>query len=1202
MPDTAGFMAPGMKIRKITAITLLVLSSFAANGVAPSKTELEAMYDKAFKEFDTSNYEQALKDLDAIDARHPGLAESQNLRGVILMRQKDYANAEKALQKALAADPKFWNARFNLAEIPFLEKKWPEARKRFQELLSGNASELQGEATQLIQYKVLITYLMEGKDDMVSAMMAKFELNPDTPAVQYANAAIALQKKNEKEAKDALAAAEKNFSPQLNKLFAESLYEVGWLEKPAGQSRAALELNSQAERAAQTKAFAKAKFDEAELALQQRDLTAAKKLVDEADAADPNQAAVINLRGEIFLEQKDYAQAEAEFKKAQEVDPNFRDAQYNLAQVPFKKGDYETARDRFEALFSTTTGTDRDRAAQLIKFKVYLTLLLEGKDSPAQKMMEQFQFTGDTPALYYAQAAWEFKHDNAAKANDWVTSARKIYPLALNGVFADAFFDLGWLQSAAADTIPATVADGTQAEAAPGIEPTPLPSLTLAQNAPVNADLLNLAGQTNPPISGMEATTAGAAANSTASRALAAASSPSVETPVASTASPAASRPVVTNVSEPEPGVAPPATAVATASPATVLAPAKVREWSEPSFSQRLEQSGVTPLRGVLVLAGILLLGAAMIPLFRRVSPKTSPVLGEPILESGIYGDHADSVGAVEQLIAPTRLAGGPPRVSLQLRASEPALRRSVMPLGKSQVGNGRGFGHGSAVPVATAYAPIPVETPEATEPSTYAPPAFASFDEGVGEPTSAVVDESVPSEAAFDDAPSAMDFATFEPDATEPVTESWSMPEESSYAPTESFDAPDEIPAMEEFSTPAMAEDAMEFAPAVEMDSADFEMKMPAGEMEMAAAELDVAPSEMEMIAAEDEMLAAELETPVTEEEAPEIEAIAPMMETEETFPAADSTPAIEEFEPIGQGQPVPYLTPAPTAEISQPEIETSKELPTAIAGLGAGLAGIGALGHSVSPSPASEAVSDESMSQQTTTPVMPQPTQSTPAPAIRTAPQSTSSAPAGGGAPAPQPMPGGMHTAVQLTFSFEIASLQLTPSFKMGAIQLKPTSKIVTMRLAPSQQPQPAMNLQVTFEISSVQLAGNSIGTIKLKPSQQQRPGISSSPAFNIAGLQLVSGAESAPVQITPSQQAGASVHVTAGFQIATVEFSSSFEIASIILNSTSRNASVQLPGSGPSAVEGAPVFEITSVQLGSNGELGTMQLAAQGAKKGA
>ena len=41
-----------MKIRKIAAITVLVFSSFAANNVAPSKAELEAMYDKAFREFD----------------------------------------------------------------------------------------------------------------------------------------------------------------------------------------------------------------------------------------------------------------------------------------------------------------------------------------------------------------------------------------------------------------------------------------------------------------------------------------------------------------------------------------------------------------------------------------------------------------------------------------------------------------------------------------------------------------------------------------------------------------------------------------------------------------------------------------------------------------------------------------------------------------------------------------------------------------------------------------------------------------------------------------------------------------------------------------------------------------------------------------------------------------------------------------------
>src|SRR5438094_3635160 len=57
-----------MKIWKIAAVAALALSSFAAENVAPTKTELEDMYNKAFREFDANNFPQALKELDAIDA------------------------------------------------------------------------------------------------------------------------------------------------------------------------------------------------------------------------------------------------------------------------------------------------------------------------------------------------------------------------------------------------------------------------------------------------------------------------------------------------------------------------------------------------------------------------------------------------------------------------------------------------------------------------------------------------------------------------------------------------------------------------------------------------------------------------------------------------------------------------------------------------------------------------------------------------------------------------------------------------------------------------------------------------------------------------------------------------------------------------------------------------------------------------------
>src|SRR6201987_3564553 len=118
---------------------------------------------------------------------------------------------------------------------------------------------------------------------MVDSILAKFKLSPDTPAVHYANAAIGLQQKNTKDARDWMAQAEKNFSPQLNKLFAESLYEVGWLQKQAGQTRAALELTTPTERAAKSKAFAKSRVEQARQAFQQRDFAAALKFVNDAD-------------------------------------------------------------------------------------------------------------------------------------------------------------------------------------------------------------------------------------------------------------------------------------------------------------------------------------------------------------------------------------------------------------------------------------------------------------------------------------------------------------------------------------------------------------------------------------------------------------------------------------------------------------------------------------------------------------------------------------------------------------------------------------------------------------------------------------------------------------------------------------------------------------------------------------------------------
>src|SRR6266403_2036352 len=1156
-----------MRIWKIAALAMLALSSVAA--VAPTKSELEEMYSKACRAFDANDFSQALKELDAIDSRQPDLAASQNLRGVILMRQGIYDKAEAALVEAARIDPKFWNARFNLAEIPFLKKDWAEARKRFEQLLSSSGSDLASEAKQLIQYKILLTYLLEGKENMVDSILAKLELSPVTPAVDYVKAAVALQHKNEKEGKDWIAVAEKNFSPQLNKLFAESLYEAGWLQKPAGQARASLPIMTAAERLEKAKAVARSKFEQAQQALRQRDFATARKLVDEADQAEPNQPATLNLRGEILMGQKEFDQAEATLRKAAKLDPKLREAQYNLAQIPFKKKDYEKARERFEALFKQTPGGDKNQASELIKFKIFMTLLLEGKESRAQAMMEQFQFTGDTPALYYAQAAWEYKHDNSGKAADWTASAQKIYSPALNNVFADAFYDVGWMQPPAVAAAPAPAFDtgsvvASQTESSPAVEPSPIPDSVvaaskqaegskgelLASSAPANSpaatETTSEGAVEQPPVSA-PSEPVGAATSTQPVEAPATVSAPgsSVES-AGVAASPAqaaiaSSAPVVEN-QQAAAGETKPSGAAAAATSSTKLSPAGI---SQPGVVTSMSRQ--TWLVGGLLLAGVFLLAWVVVPEFRRHTFSVPSFLQiRPIASSRIFKPR---MAAAEKGLAVgvgNGFFGGPRQVSLRLAASKPSLRRGALPTAKSSGTFDRLANMGAK--------PLQAAVHHTAEPTRELPPPTESLFESVGPVLEQTADTSP---APIPHAPEMAEISA----ASELSPTSAIAAGERSEIPFEAVGSvleqtADTSPAPIPYA-PEMAEisAASELSPtsaitAEEPSEILFEAVGPvlAQTAETSPAPIPYAP-EMAEISAASELSPT---SAITAEEPSEI----PQGAEEVVLPAVAEPQTEFESEPIQQEQSAPYEAAIADAQspVAEAVAEPAFDFPNAL--------------------------STEPVFPQTTTPAtMPEPIQ------IPTAP--VSKAPAAVTKPA-----GTMQSSVQLTFSFEIAAMQLTPTFKMGVLQVRPTSKIVTMRLPSSQHLQSAMNFQVNFEIAKIQPVDGALGNIRMTPSQQ-KPTAVGSPSFAVAGLQLVPNFEATPVQLTPSQQGQASVFVTVPFQITTIEFSPSLEIASVVLNSNSKQVFVQLPGTGPSPSEGAPMFEIVNLQMSESGDIGMMQL---------
>jgi tetratricopeptide (TPR) repeat protein len=1084
-------------------LRLFAADSFGAENVAPTKAELEEMYNAAFRAFDSGKFAEALKQLDAIDARQPDLAASKNLRGVILMRQGSYDQAEAALQDASRIDPKFWNARFNLAEIPFLKKDWPEARNRFEQLLSTGESDLAKEAAQLIQYKILLTYLLEGKDSMVDSVQAKLELSPDTPAVDYVKAAVALKQKNQKEAKDWISVAEKNFSPQLNKLFAESLYEVGWLEKPAGAARPSLPLMTAAERTEKTKATARAKFEQSQQALRQRDLATALKLVDEANQADPNQAATINLRGEILMQQEQFDQAEAAFKKATKLDPKLREAQYNLAQIPFKKKEYAKARDRFETLYKRTPGGDKNQAAELIKFKIYMTLLLEGKESRAHAMMDEFQFTGDTPALYYAQAAWEFQHNNPEKAADWTASANKIYSSALNSVFADAFYDAGWMQRPAAATMPTPAFEAAQAEGGPAVEPSPIPDKVFAANSQSDtskSEGLALGSTVSAPSPGLDIAGGGATSQTSISGSSDSSSGTAVQPeqqtsilPSGGSDSTAAAAPAESPQTSPaaneQENQATIAQTSASASPALQMATAK-------SASSSILASGRMWLVGGLLLAGLVILAWVLTPKLRRHYAFNVPSYPRATSAAApaLFKPRATSVTPQKKTSQANGFVGGPRQISLQLKASKPALRHSVIPSGNLSGGFELNKGLRAKPSRDSAYQ---MKEPN-REVSLIGPEAESS----VGQVIEHVAENG---ESLHTDTPETPEMA-----GVSAITE---FNEVTAIAPQATAEVPESV---EEITWPTH-------------ETSDiFGAKEPVS--------LPEEPAELPR-------------------------------DGEVSLPAVTTVTELP-VEPISLEhtvEPVPDQTEVPTPVLAR---------------------------AATFPSDSPRAASAEPVLPQTTTPaIMPETTQTPTAPVTK--------APAPPMAKPQQPS-AAMQTSVQLTFSFEIAAMQLTPSFKMGALKVRPISKLVTMRLPSPQQPQSALNLQVSFEVAKIQPASGALGRIRMVPSQQQRPTPGGLPSFAVAGLQVVPNSETAPVQLTPSQQGRASVLITVPFQITTLEFAPSLEIASVILNSNSKQVAVQLPGAGPAPGEGAPMFEIANLELGEGGDIGMMHLNPVSAPK--
>ncbi len=174
---------------------------------------------------------EALRKLDEADAISPGSALIANVRGSIYTAPplRDYVKARECFELAEKLTPDAFEPKFNKIELLYVEHKYAEAESAFTKLLVDFVK-LREDVRHLVQFKIIVCQLKQGKVAEAEKTSAAFTFMDDTPAYYYMKSAFAFQLPDADEAQKWISKAEKIFKEQDNAVYLDSLMEAGWLK------------------------------------------------------------------------------------------------------------------------------------------------------------------------------------------------------------------------------------------------------------------------------------------------------------------------------------------------------------------------------------------------------------------------------------------------------------------------------------------------------------------------------------------------------------------------------------------------------------------------------------------------------------------------------------------------------------------------------------------------------------------------------------------------------------------------------------------------------------------------------------------------------------------------------------------------------------------------------------------------------------
>jgi tetratricopeptide (TPR) repeat protein len=195
----------------------------------------------------------------------------------------------------------------------------------------------------------------------------------------------------------------------------------------------------------------------------EHDYAASLAAVAKADQLMPPSAITLNTRGAIAVEERRFDEGRRYLEQALKLDPKFYPARFNLGEIPLMEKNYAQARAVFEKLLAEYPKDE------LILFRVFLCHLLQKDETAARQALDKIPFPGDTPAYYFANAAWEFAHENPTEANKWVARGNWVFTPDRTVNFLNSIYEIGWMERPSPDAAKPAVQSSADATPTPAV-------------------------------------------------------------------------------------------------------------------------------------------------------------------------------------------------------------------------------------------------------------------------------------------------------------------------------------------------------------------------------------------------------------------------------------------------------------------------------------------------------------------------------------------------------------------------------------------------------------------------------------------------------------------------------------------------------------------------------------------------------------